>query len=91
MMLSYANDRDDTLYLPNSTWTEGRNVLFSAALELEQLQGWRYLYYIFLDEDLRYTQGSPREFEGLLALYEPAVASPMWFDQGQKQTTTVRF
>jgi len=76
-----------TLFLPNSTWNQGRNALAAAA------RARNCRYYIFVDEDAqlvhrhwdadgagvsipRSTGDTWREFEGLLLEYRPAVAVP---------------
>eukprot|EP01102_Stenamoeba_stenopodia_P018310 TRINITY_DN6690_c0_g1_i1.p1 TRINITY_DN6690_c0_g1~~TRINITY_DN6690_c0_g1_i1.p1 ORF type:complete len:387 (+),score=76.18 TRINITY_DN6690_c0_g1_i1:144-1304(+) len=40
-----------TIYWPKSTWTTGRNQLFTEAARMEEAQGWMYKYWIFMDED----------------------------------------
>eukprot|EP01102_Stenamoeba_stenopodia_P018279 TRINITY_DN6678_c0_g1_i1.p1 TRINITY_DN6678_c0_g1~~TRINITY_DN6678_c0_g1_i1.p1 ORF type:complete len:260 (-),score=46.60 TRINITY_DN6678_c0_g1_i1:61-840(-) len=40
-----------TLYWPSSTWTTGRNQLYTEAVRMEEKQGWQYKYLIFMDED----------------------------------------
>ena len=64
----------------STTWATGRNLLYEVAMRRSE----RYLYYIFMDDDieLRYHDGheqktgSPwREFEQFLKRVEPAVAT----------------
>lgn len=64
------------IYFPNSTLAEGRQVLFAAARLQERRQGWRYVYWIMLDDDVAFLRGGPREFEAFLSAWEPAVAVP---------------
>lgn len=40
------------IYLPQSSWTVGRNSLYAEALKFQQEQGWRAEYVIFTDDDV---------------------------------------
>eukprot|EP00117_Sycon_ciliatum_P017931 scpid80543/ scgid16736/ len=40
-----------SLYMPHSTWATGRNRLLEEAMILEQIQGWKFEFILFLDED----------------------------------------
>eukprot|EP00850_Spirogloea_muscicola_P017118 SM000144S00666 [mRNA] locus=s144:97729:103217:+ [translate_table: standard] len=73
LLLTYKEEVYDAIWAPGTTWAEGRNILFSAALQLEQLRGWRYTYYVFVDDDLTGT-GSWRSFEEFLVKQQPALA-----------------
>ncbi len=80
-------DREDTVFLPGSSWNEGRNRLLWEARQRAQRTGNDYRYYIFLDEDCRVREdaelaqrlkialaGNPfRTFEQFLLEWEPAV------------------
>eukprot|EP00117_Sycon_ciliatum_P001150 scpid56622/ scgid6936/ len=49
-----ANHQSNTfrmLYMPNSTWTTGRNRLLREAIHIEQAQKWKFEFVLFLDED----------------------------------------
>lgn len=74
--LSLTFDRaiDGSLYVPKSTWAEGRNLLLQTALH----SGAAYRYFIFLDDDIRFESGDFRAFEALLARYRPAAAVPVF-------------
>ena len=49
LLLSYRdNTGDTTIHAPNTTWTQGRNLLYKHVREHKLL----YDYYVFLDEDL---------------------------------------
>ena len=61
------------LYLPKSTWAEGRNLQLEYASNLNI----DYLYYIFLDDDTKMIKGTFNHFEELLIKYEPAVGLPL--------------
>ena len=61
------------LYLPKSTWAEGRNLQLEYASNLNI----DYLYYIFLDDDTKLIKGTFNQFEELLIKYEPAVGLPL--------------
>jgi hypothetical protein len=79
--------RGDALYLPGSSWNEGRNRLLWEALERARTTGNDYLYYIFMDDDCVVREdtalarelhvpltGNPfRTFERFLLEWEPAV------------------
>ena len=74
--LSWKKPAKDTIFFPNSTWTEGRNRLF------EETKNTDYLYYIFMDEDCTLAKTefcsskktNPwRVFEDYLMKYMPAV------------------
>lgn len=70
--LTWKDKLDGAIYFPNSTWTEGRNRLLGEAIGRER----RYLYYIFLDEDIVFERGDWRLFEEYLLKYRPAAAAP---------------
>jgi len=77
ILLSYKeNTPDTTIFLPNSTWTSGRNKLREYILNLEK----KYDYYIFLDEDVIFSEFSQEDgfikFEELLIKYNPFIANP---------------
>uniref|UniRef100_UPI0010A5B4C0 hypothetical protein n=1 Tax=Flagellimonas onchidii TaxID=2562684 RepID=UPI0010A5B4C0 len=74
--LSWKKEHDQMVFFPNSTWTDGRNHLFEIAGKLKE----RYDYYIFLDDDIVFENGSFKEFEKLLLQYNPAIATPYLFD-----------
>lgn len=72
--LTFAAPAEGALYLPNSSWTEGRNRLLAEALE-------RYPdfdYLVFCDDDLVFLQGSWQAWEAELAYWRPAIASPSY-------------
>ena len=80
-------DRDGAVFLPGSSWSEGRNRLLWEARRRGQRTGNDYLYYIFMDDDCRVREdverarrlglpltGNPfRTFERFLLEWEPAV------------------
>lgn len=78
IVLSWRDPVEGGVFAPGTTWTEGRNRLLVEALARET----RYLYYIFLDDDVTFERGGWREFEQALLTYEPAVASPYypWYE-----------
>lgn len=41
-----------TIFIPNTTWTEGRNLLAEEAVRKERKHGMQYKYWIFADDDL---------------------------------------
>jgi hypothetical protein len=49
---TFPSNRSDVVYLPGSTWTEGRNALLDFALHRANMtSGAGYEYYTFLDQD----------------------------------------
>lgn len=77
VMLSYKEQsKSSTLYFPNSTWTQGRNLLYHYAKRLEESKNVLFKYWIFLDEDVKLNVEQLRKFENFLLEYEPAVGIP---------------
>ena len=74
IFITYDKEIDGVGYFPNSTWGEGRNYLLQKALE----SGKDYQYYIFLDDDVRFLEGSYGAFEKQLLKYKPAIAVPVF-------------
>jgi hypothetical protein len=77
VLLSYKeNTKDTTIFFPNSTWTTGRNKIREYVLSLNKT----YDYYIFLDEDIKFSEYSQingfNKFEQLLEEYKPYIANP---------------
>lgn len=77
-------------FAPDTTWSMGRNMALLYALVLERRQGWRYKYYILLDDDasLRFVNATAaataapdapyRAFEDFLLRFQPAVGYPIF-------------
>jgi hypothetical protein len=68
----------NTIYVPDSSWTVGRNTLYAKARALQQKQGWRAEYYVFTDDDVELftANGDPYDlFHASLVNVQPAVAS----------------
>jgi len=90
MWLTFKTEFPGFIFYPNSSWAQGRNRLYQEALKKEIAQGWRYLYYIFLDGDVEVGFAAPlssynaqgdivspwRHYESFLLRYEPAVGVP---------------
>jgi FkbM family methyltransferase len=77
ILLSFKeNTQDTTIFYPGSTWTTGRNKLREYILNLKL----EYDYYIFLDEDVVFSNCSQEDgfdkFEELLIKYKPFIANP---------------
>jgi FkbM family methyltransferase len=77
VLLSFKeNTEDTTIFYPNSTWTTGRNKLREHIMNLKQI----YDYYIFLDEDVVFSNYSQEDgfnkFEELIKKYKPFIANP---------------
>ena len=68
MMIEYIVDK-------SASWAQGRNKLFEVAKQRKK----KYLYYIFLDDDIKLVSSSNqdpwRQFEKFLLRVEPAVAA----------------
>ncbi len=73
IFLTYDKQIDDAVYYPDSTWSEGRNKLLE---EAEKKGG--YLYYIFCDDDIEFTNGGWDEYEYYLLKYRPAIGCPVF-------------
>jgi len=61
------------IFYPQSTWAEGRNKQLEYAKSLPT----EYLYYIFIDDDVEFIQGSFHEFEKKLIQFQPQVGFPL--------------
>lgn len=61
------------LYLPNSTWAEGRNLLLKNALK--EFNDFDYL--IFCDEDAEFETGGSSRFEDFLYSVRPIIGFPL--------------
>lgn len=78
--------QDTTLFVPNSTWTTGRN---AAIRHIEQSKK-EYDFVIFLDDDLQFEGMSHREgfqaFEVFLAEQRPVIGVPRCWDYNTQKT-----
>jgi tetratricopeptide (TPR) repeat protein len=83
MYLSWKKPEIGMVYLPNSSWTQGRNHL----LKIAKTAHHRYQYYIFIDDDIELVQGNWREFEQYLSQYQPAIATPHYLEYGVQYAT----
>ena len=70
--LTFRMPQPESLHLPGSTWTEGRNALLQAA----RASGYAYDYFIFCDDDVVFKTGSWRALEVALERYRPAIGLP---------------
>ena len=68
-----SHTESTVLYLPNSTWAEGRNALLEKARQKEH----DYLYFIFLDDDVEVVKGSFGQFEKFLLENQPMMGVPL--------------
>jgi len=97
VLLSYLQKTAQTdIFLPNSTWTEGRNALFNYVQKTD------YDYYVFLDEDLEFepsifnleagcTQSLINEigfkqFEDFLDVYAAPITTPRQWHYNRTST-----
>jgi hypothetical protein len=76
IQLTWKQPIEGALFLPKSTWSQGRNRLLAEAMG----RGESYLYYIFLDDDVVFERGDWRAFEDALLNYRPAIATPFFPD-----------
>lgn len=74
LCLTYKDKHPDYIYLSNSTWTTGRNRLLEEAKKMAN-NGDVYDYYIFLDEDIIWINGSWEELETRLTNDKPMIAT----------------
>lgn len=75
LFLTYDKSIKEALFLPNSTWTQGRNKLLEIALTQGKKEG--YIYYILCDDDIAFKKGGWDEFEQQLMTIKPAIAVPV--------------
>lgn len=61
------------IFLPKSTWAEGRNAQLNYAKKLNN----NYEYYIFLDDDVEFKNGSFKQFQNKLLKHKPAIGIPL--------------
>ena len=85
ILLSYKESTPDTkIFLPKSTWTTGRNALREYIIGLEK----KYDYYVFLDEDMVFSEYSQEEgfnkLEELVDKYRPTIANPNFVEYYKK-------
>ena len=77
---------ETTLFLPDSSWTTGRNAAYDYIIEKDI----SFDYIIFLDDDLRFVDISPEsgffKFENFLHDQKPAIAVPLCWDYNTKRT-----
>lgn len=62
-----------TIFMPKSTWAEGRNRLAEETLKASA----NYEYFIFLDDDVSFIRGDFGEFERLIAKHRPKFGMPV--------------
>jgi hypothetical protein len=70
----------NTIFVPNSSWTVGRNTLYAKARELQQNQGWRAEYIVITDDDVELKTDQDNRnpydiFHAALRNVQPAVAA----------------
>ena len=63
--------RKDNIFLPNSTWAEGRNRLLS------HVKNEDYKYLVFMDDDAQISKESLDKFESQLLEYSPKIGIPI--------------
>lgn len=61
------------IFLPKSSWAEGRNKQLEIAKKIEA----KYLYYIFIDDDVKFVKGNFSDFEQRLLQNNPAIGLPL--------------
>ncbi|SEG51128.1 hypothetical protein [Flavobacterium urumqiense] len=63
----------ENIFFPRSTWAEGRNKQLALAKKIET----KYLYYIFIDDDVEFIKGNFCVFEQKLLDNKPAIGVPL--------------
>lgn len=87
VLLSWkAKTPDTTIFMPNSTWTSGRN----AAIHHLKEKGEDFEYVIFLDDDIYFKNLTQevgfKRFEAFLTEHKPAIGLPRCFDYNATKT-----
>ena len=67
-------DRENFIYVPNTIWTEGRNILYEEAMKRKD----HYEYFVFLDDDIVFERGSFRVFENEVLHIQADFAMPVY-------------
>jgi len=62
-----------SIFLPNSSWAQGRNELILAA-NLSQVD---FDYIVMLDDDYEFLQGDFAQFEKCISIFQPKIAVPL--------------
>src|SRR5581483_2861784 len=70
--LTFKTPAPGAVFMPGSTWTEGRNRLLFEA----RASGDRFDYYVFSDDDVCFLKGSWSVFEQELERWRPAIGLP---------------
>jgi hypothetical protein len=70
LCITWKNRRDPCVFLPNSTWTSGRNYMWKMVTMMDK----KYEYYVFMDEDI--VVSNLTLWEETLFRYRPAVGVP---------------
>lgn len=70
----------DSIYFPNSTWSESRNRLLEVAYAKDD-----YEYFIFMDDDITLSEPFSK-FEEFLLKYKPAIGYPKYDWHGSLNT-----
>lgn len=79
IFLTYDMPIKEALYLPKSSFAQGRNKMLEAAIAKGE-----YNYYIFCDDDVVFEIGGWDEFEKQLMLHKPAVAVPVFWPKTKR-------
>jgi len=69
-----------TIFLPESTWTTGRNALYNESRKFQVSLGWAFEYLVFSDDDLAFVGSRPThivlfQLHGALLQARPAVGA----------------
>lgn len=91
--ISYQNQHPESIFLPNSTWTDGRNKMIEYAL----IKDITYDYVCFMDDDISFIQGNFESCENDImnhnySIYIPQLKGyPYTKTQNLKKTYTLWF
>ena len=73
IFLTWDKQIDGALFLPNSTWAQGRNFLLQHVLK----NNYNFEYLVFIDGDARPIKGSWQEFNEFLINKKPQACMPL--------------
>lgn len=76
LLASWDEKSDISIYIPNTTWAEGRKILYEYAQQLYQ----DFDYVVFIDGDALLKEGSLDQFEENIINDMPCIALP-WCDK----------
>ncbi|CAE7722829.1 unnamed protein product [Symbiodinium necroappetens] len=76
IQLTFKTPQKGILFVPDSTYAEGRNMLLLEACREELVLGFRFGYLVFVDDDVSILQGSFKAWHAEMLQWEPAIMIP---------------